>query len=91
MEGEEFQSDKMVQERNILTVESRVRDMRLIYTNADGLISKKLELVDLLNERDPDIVYVTKTKLSADDNFMLKGYDVWRKDRADGRGGLRCF
>ncbi len=60
--------------------------MRLIYTNADGLISKKLELVNLLNERNPDIVCVTETKLSPDDNFILKGYDVWRKGRADGRG-----
>lgn len=29
---------------------------------------------------------ITETELSADDFVMLKGYDVWRKDRVEGRG-----
>lgn len=31
-------------------------DMRIIYTNFDGFICKKLELIDILNDRNPNIV-----------------------------------
>lgn len=45
------QNVKLVDMDKLVSVEKRVKDMRLIYTNADGLMSKKLELFSLIKEK----------------------------------------
>lgn len=45
--------------------------MSLIHTNVDGFI-KKLELMDLINERKLDIVCLVETKLSAENSFRVE-------------------
>ena len=38
-------------------------EIKVMYTNIDGIISRKLELVDYLKEKKPQIVCLTETKL----------------------------
>ena len=37
--------------------------IEVMYTNIDGLIARKLELVDYLKEKKPEIVCLAETKL----------------------------
>ena len=70
-------------------VESQATGLKIMYTNADGVLSKRLELRDYIESNGPDIVCVTETKL--DDNIEdgalgLENYLILRKDR-EGKGG----
>lgn len=87
----------MVKEMLKVNVMSQAKDMRLLFTNADrevllftnadGEVLKKLELMDSIREKDPDIVCPAKTKLPVEDVFKITNYKVWRKGWKDGRGG----
>ena len=63
--------------------------LKVMYTNIDGLISSRLELIDYLMEKKPDIVCLTETKLREEIqvNFKEQGYNVWRRDRKGKAGG----
>ncbi len=74
----------MIRERNKQNEKSELKDTQLIYAYVDGLISKRLELVDTISDRDLGIGSLEEAKLSAEDNFTLKAYKVWRKDRVEG-------
>ena len=68
--------------------------LKVLYTNTDGLISKKLELNDLISERKPDVICLTDTKLLKDIEVDLLGwskYNVWRRDRKHKSGGGVCI
>lgn len=79
--------DKKLDERNALVaVERKVRDMRLLYTSADKILSKGHELMDIIKKKRMVIVYLTETKLVRDDTLKIIDCNVWRKNR--GRGGL---
>ena len=41
-------------------------EIRVMYTNIDGIIGRKLELADYLKEKKPEIVGLAKTKLCED-------------------------
>ena len=41
------------------TVTKRSDEIKVMYTNIDGIISRKLELVDYLKEKKPQIVCLT--------------------------------
>ena len=38
-------------------------EIKIMYTNIDGTISRKLELADYLKEKKPEIICLTETKL----------------------------
>ena len=63
-------------------------EMKVMYTNIDGIISRKLELVDYLKEKKPEIACLTETKLceEIETNLENDNYDIWRKDRNNKKG-----
>ena len=61
-----------------------------MYTNTDGLLSKKLELRDYTDKNKPDEVCITETKLNGEIGSKALGwenYEIWRKDRSRKKGG----
>ena len=61
-----------------------------MYSNVDGLISKKLELKDTIQEKNPDIICITETKLKPEstiETLGLDNYNIWRKERTCKDGG----
>ena len=64
--------------------------LKMMYSNADGLVSKLCELRDLITKEKPEIVCLTETKLNAtisNATLNFDGYEVWRKDRESKPGG----
>ena len=61
-------------------------EIKVMYTNIDGMISRKLELIDYLKEKKPEIVCLTETKLCEEiqTNIENDNYNIWRKDRKTG-------
>ena len=53
------------------------------------MIARKLELIDYLKEKKPEIVCLTETKLCEDIQTNIENYNhkIWRKDRKDKIGG----
>ena len=60
-------------------------EIKVMYINIDGIISRKLELVDYLREKKPEIVCLTETKLCEEiqTNIENDNYNIWRKGRKD--------
>lgn len=58
-----------------------------MYTSANGILFRKVELFDIIKEIKKEIVCLTGIKLAIDDNSQINDYSVWRKDRGEGRGG----
>ena len=53
-----------------------------MYTNADSLCSKLQELKDRIQDKNPDIICITETKLESnttDEALGLEQYKIWRK------------
>ena len=55
--------------------------------NARGLQTNLLEFQNYVYKRKPHIMCITETFLKPGTQFKLKGYAVYRSDRAQGRGG----
>ena len=53
------------------TNKERKSVIMISYTNIDGLVSKRLELLDYLREKKPDIMCIVETKLTEDINLIL--------------------
>ena len=63
----------------------------MIFLNSQSIVSKRVSLAVLLIEHDPDVVVVSEIWLSPDisaSEFFPSGYQVFRKDRSDGYGGV---
>ena len=63
-----------------------------MYSNADGVcsISKLAELRYRIQEKKPEIVCITETKLTKitnDEALGLEQYNIWRKERTSKEGG----
>ena len=62
-----------------------------MYTNADGIDTNKLaELKDRIQDKNPDIICITETKLTTnimDEALGLDQYTIWRKERKNKGGG----
>ena len=71
------------------TVTKGSDEIKVMYTNIDGIISRKLELIDYLKEKKPKIVCLTETKLCEEiqTNIEKDNYNIWRKDRKHKKGG----
>ena len=68
--------------------------MKVIYTNVDGICSKRLEITDMLKEKEPMVFCMVETKVKKEINLELfgwEGYNIWRKDRANKFGGGICI
>nr|XP_054769536.1 uncharacterized protein LOC129277373 [Lytechinus pictus] len=70
------------------------RKLRAVVINFQGLRSKVESLSNLINSVHPDIIFGTETwgndTISNSELFLthLDTYDIWRKDRNDGHGGV---
>jgi endonuclease/exonuclease/phosphatase (EEP) superfamily protein YafD len=68
--------------------------LRIVSWNADGLVGKKMELMQLLQELDADIALVQETHLRQGLIFNLPNYQTYRTDRQHGgrgSGGTAAF
>ena len=64
--------------------------IKIMYSNVDGLLSKLMELKDIIKDKEPQVICLTETKLNTnilDDTLNLENYNVWRKDRKIKQGG----
>ena len=64
-------------------------NIRVSYTNIDGLLSKRLECMDHLKRDKPDIMCIVETKLKSNVqlSWLVEGYGIWKKDRVSRGGG----
>ena len=64
-------------------------EIKVMYTNIYGIISRKLELIHYLKEKKPEIVCLTETKVcqKIQTNIENYNYNIWRKDRKDIKDG----
>lgn len=62
-------------------------NIRLINWNARSLKNKKTELELLIRSFHPHILVVTETWLIKSQTLHIHGYNIYRRDRAEGRGG----
>ena len=97
MEGEKREAEEVVDKpdrvNNTWTRSKKVEkrnEIRVSYTNIDGLLSKRLECMDYLRNSEPDIMCVVETKLRPEiklDWFEEGRYKLWRSDRVEKGGG----
>ena len=68
-----------------------------MYSNIDGISSKKDLFTLCVNREQPHVILITETKMSPDmqtgDYFKVSGYTCYRRDRipSDGGGGVAIF
>ena len=59
--------------------------LKCLYTNLDGIYNKISEFCLLVLEEDPDLIFLTETKLNPDilnhTVFDVNNYNIYRKDR----------
>lgn len=69
------------------THSQRTRTYQCLYTNLDGLSNKTAELETIMNEENPDIIFLTETKCNPEmlnaTLFNTDCYTIVRKDRPD--------
>lgn len=70
-----------------LNVMNEVKYTRLLGTNANGVMSNDIELMDNKRKKDPDKARLANTRLSARDDFQITSYNAWRKEKKDRRDG----
>lgn len=61
---------------------------RIVQWNCRSIISKKHELVHIVNTFKPFILSLSETWLKPNYTFKIPGYSCLRNDRADGYGGV---
>lgn len=62
---------------------------RLIHFNVNSIVSpaKKVQLIEYINRYNPEIVFLTETKLKPGHFFAVKNYNLFRADRLQTNGG----
>ena len=62
-----------------------IKNLKLIYTNLDGISNKRAELSNLIYTHKPDIICLSETKTSSEDAndhfYDTENYAIFRKDR----------
>ena len=68
---------------------STINRIKIMYTNVDGLVSSAKEVRDYLQDKKPELVCLTETKLTSEIQirFNAEGYNTWRRDRKNKGGG----
>ena len=72
-----------------------IKNLKLIYTNLDGISNKRAELSNLIYTQKPDIICLSETKTSSEDAndhfYDTDNFVIFRKDRSNqtvtSRGG----
>lgn len=62
--------------------------LRILQWNICSVRSKKDNLIYLINQHNPDIVFLNETWLKPEEGFHVKGFVCIREDRVDGYGGV---
>ena len=66
--------------------QSKVRNIKCLYTNANSLGNKRSELQGITIQHAPDVIGITEVWEKTE--FALQGYhNAFRKDRAEGKVG----
>lgn len=60
--------------------------LKILQWNANGILNKRDELLELAARLQSDVLIICETKLRAIDKFYLPGYFTLRNDRNGGRG-----
>ncbi|KAJ8967934.1 hypothetical protein NQ317_000813 [Molorchus minor] len=68
--------------------EAPVDSIRILSWNADGIRSKKNELLEIADRLDPDVIAIQETKMDSRHEFRMRGYKVYRQDRNIRGGGV---
>ena len=68
-------------------------EISVLYTNADGIGNKLDELIERINDFQPDVVAICETKMdeTMGNEGLPKDYEILRKDRGKGRAGGLCI
>lgn len=56
--------------------------------NIQGIAKWQAELIHFLRENNLDIMGLNETRLLSNRTIKIHGYDILRKDRASGQGGI---
>lgn len=62
--------------------------LKIIHWNVCSIRNKKDYLIFLINEQNPDVVFLNETWLKSEECFHIRGYRIIRDDRGDGHGGI---
>lgn len=60
---------------------SNLKDLRIVYWNADGVGSKRSELLDMVSQLSVDIVALNETRLTPRMKLNFPGYAIYRQDK----------
>lgn len=63
------------------------KPLRVVHWNAQSLTGKRRLLANFLREQEVDLMLISETHLSSQDDFRIPGYEVYRQDEVgiDGR------
>ena len=62
-------------------------NLKIIHNNINGFTSKKVELIQYLNKRNPHFVTLNETKIRSQHQMKIPNYNIIRKERENpGRG-----
>ena len=77
----------------ILNQENRKENIKILYTNCNGLSNKMDELTTRLNYLDADVAFICETKFGIEigNEGLPSNYEIIRKDRKGGGGGRVCI
>ena len=77
--------------KNMQPIQSQVSNLRIVAINFQSVCAKKEEFWCLIDAAKPDVIIGSETWLKpdiSDSEIFPPGYHVYRKDRADGYGGV---
>lgn len=71
-----------------MATQTKNRNLKFVYWNADGVQGKKPELQHFIEEEDVDVMLLGETWLRNNHNFKIPNYHTYRTDRLQQpRGG----
>lgn len=79
-----------IDSKSVVEDSKKKERVKVVYTNIDGYVSKKLEVDDYAREMEPHIMCFVETKLDEKIQIMDVGdrkYRIWRRDRRGKKGG----
>ncbi|KAJ8967935.1 hypothetical protein NQ317_000814 [Molorchus minor] len=68
--------------------EAPVDSIRILSWNADGIRSRRNELLETADRLEPDVIAIQETKMDSRHEFKMRGYKVYRQDRNIRGGGV---
>ena len=67
---------------------TRKDKLKIMQWNIRSIKANRDNLINLISERDPDLIFLNETWLKPTQTFNLKAYKTLRQDRDDGYGGV---